>query len=485
MRDPSAPEHELVGTEIEDRYRVEKLLARGGMGAIYEGVHNTLGRRVAIKVLSRRYAKNEEAMSRFLREARTASRMDHPNIVAILDFGRLEHGEPYLVMELLEGRDLAHLIEHESPIKPARVLELLTPIAAALDAVHRQGLVHRDVKPANIFLAVLPDGSVIPKLLDFGLTAFLDPKENERLTREGIVVGTPHYVSPEAAEGAPTDHRTDVYSLGLVAFELLTGLLPIDNVRAMSLLYDKVRRPAPTLSQRSGKSFPAPLEQLVARTLSRNPERRPASAGELMVLFEEAITSTPESADRAPAPSSRTARPSAPLMALAAIALVLAVSIGVSVLSFANSRRAISVGSSAPTLTPSAEQPIPDRLPRGEDPPALLTTRRASRHVHARRPSNVGAPAAEHDPEHAAALTDEGLRALLHGQIVDARRILLEATEADPTHAAAWRGLGLASERMELVPEAAEAYRTYLALEPEASDRAEVQRRLDRLATTR
>src|SRR5690606_14739903 len=135
-----------------------------------------------------------EAVKRFQREARAASRIDHPNIVAILDLGRLDTGEPYLVMELLEGEDLADLIAREGPMRPARVVELLAPIANALDAVHREGLLHRDIKPANIFLAKKPDGTAVPKLLDFGLAALRDGPDADRLTREGIVVGTPHYV---------------------------------------------------------------------------------------------------------------------------------------------------------------------------------------------------------------------------------------------------------------------------------------------------
>ncbi|MCZ7683814.1 MAG: serine/threonine protein kinase [Sandaracinaceae bacterium] len=175
----------LIGAEIGGRYVVHELLARGGMGAVYQGVHLELGRAVAVKVLSSAYAREEEAVKRFQREARTAGRIDHPNIVAILDLGRLGSGEPYLVRELLEGVDLADCIAREAPMRPDRVVELLRPVANALDMVHAEGLLHRDIKPANIFLAARPDGSVTPKLLDFGLAALRDGTDADRLTREG------------------------------------------------------------------------------------------------------------------------------------------------------------------------------------------------------------------------------------------------------------------------------------------------------------
>ncbi len=300
-----------IGLEIADRYVIHERIARGGMGAIYRGVHLELGRTVAIKVLNDVYARDREAVCRFEREARCASRIDHPNIVAILDLGRLESGEPYLVMEALEGEDLADRIEREAPLSPERVLSILKPIASALDAVHREGLLHRDVKPANIFLAARGDGSIVPKLLDFGLAALRDPPAKDRLTREGVVVGTPHYLSPEGAQGERVDERADVYSLGLVAFEMLTGVLPIDG-RATSLLYEKVRRPAPTLSERTGTQFAPPIEELIARTLSRTREKRPASAGAFVAELEEIVGALTADTTRLDLPPAAGDEPAAP-----------------------------------------------------------------------------------------------------------------------------------------------------------------------------
>ena len=298
----------LIETEIGGRYRIEGRLATGGMGAIYHGEHIELGRKVAVKVLSEQCALNEQAVKRFHSEARASSVIDHPNVVDILDLGRLESGEPYLVMELLEGEDLADVIAREAPMSLTRVVELLDPIAHALDAVHREGVLHRDIKPANIFVTTAPDGSQHPKLLDFGLATLRESPSDDELTREGIVVGTPHYLSPEAAEGEAVDERADVYSLGVVAFEMLTGLRPIEGDEAASLLYAKVRAPAPTLSERSGARFGDALEQVVGRTLSRRPGNRPSSS---CALIEE-LRAAGAPGSIAPRPRLESERPAPP-----------------------------------------------------------------------------------------------------------------------------------------------------------------------------
>ncbi|MEQ8458908.1 MAG: tetratricopeptide repeat protein [Sandaracinaceae bacterium] len=535
----------LVGAEIAGRYRVDRRVASGGMGDVYEGEHIELGRRVAIKVLSPSYSRNEEAVARFLREARSASRIDHPAIVDIIDLGRLDSGEPYLVMELLDGEDLADVIAREAPVTAARVVELLGPVAQALDAVHEQGILHRDIKPANIFLSARSDGSVKPKLLDFGLAALREAPDEEKLTRDGIVVGTPHYVSPEAAEGEPVDQRTDVYSLGLVAFELMAGTLPFDGEKPMSLLYAKVRRPAPTLSAKTGRNFDPDVERLIGRTLSRTPSKRPETCGELLRELQRIAESLPadstlvdlpdasakEAADSKEAGVPERERPMVPseidipghgmpwrTIGIAA-ALLLLLGVGIAWRmggdETAPTARAEASGEEAePTLpiletdiasappTPpptAAEEPEAQEAAASPDEaePAAEPTPRRPR-VTARAPQEAAAeepaapatttpgpaaesPQAESDPERAAALAREGGTAILRGQFPRARQLYRQATYADPGHAGAWRGLGLASERMGLAPEAANAYQRYLRLAPSASDAAQVRERLARL----
>ena len=538
----------LVGAEIAGRYRVDRRVASGGMGDVYEGEHIELGRRVAIKVLSPSYSRNEEAVARFLREARSASRIDHPAIVDIIDLGRLDSGEPYLVMELLDGEDLADVIAREAPVTPARVVELLGPVAQALDAVHEQGILHRDIKPANIFLSARSDGSVKPKLLDFGLAALREAPDEEKLTRDGIVVGTPHYVSPEAAEGEPVDQRTDVYSLGLVAFELLAGTLPFDGEKPMSLLYAKVRRPAPTLTAKTGRSFDPDIERLIGRTLSRTPSKRPETCGELLRELQKIAESLPADSTLVDLPDASAKgdaeeggvpereRPMVPseidipghgvpwrTIGIAA-ALLLLLGAGVAWRMGADepdpSERAdasageiepalpvleTDIASAPPTPPPTAaEEPEAQEAaeePSGEVAAAEPTPRRprvsarptqeaAAQEPAAQEPAAPAtatqeapaeSPQAESDPERAAALAREGGTAILRGQFPRARQLYRQATYADPAHAGAWRGLSLASERMGLAPEAANAYQRYLRLAPGASDAAQVRERLARL----
>src|ERR1700759_4419256 len=198
IRDP------LVGTRIDDRYLVRGVLGRGGMGVVYEGVHERLGRPVAIKVLGPGIAGDRTAVERFLREARTASQLTHGNIVDVSDLGALPDGRPYLVMAMLQGTDLCSLLQQRGPQTPRRTAELLRGAAAALDLIHAKGYVHRDVKPENLMHIVREDGSEAVLVLDFGIVGLISP-EMQRLTAHGVVFGTPAYLSPEAIKGAPPD----------------------------------------------------------------------------------------------------------------------------------------------------------------------------------------------------------------------------------------------------------------------------------------
>lgn len=489
----------LLGRELDGRWVVLEPLARGGMGTVYRGAHLELGRAVAIKVLSHAQSASEEAVLRFLREARTAAEIDHPNIAPILDLGRLESGAPYLVMELLEGEDLAEVIAREAPMPLSRILELLGPVAQAIDAVHAAGLLHRDIKPANVFLAQRPDGRMMPTLVDFGLATRIESEnsgEERRLTREGVVVGTPHYVSPEAAEGAPIDARSDIYSLGLIVFEMLTGLLPIDGDDALTLLVERVRKPAPSLSGRSGRSFPLALERVMADTLSRRVERRPATAHALIAQLAE-LDGHPEA--NPPEPSAHIEEPSAPgapirpsttrrrRLGLALAALVMMLSVGL-LAPWSMSSEPEIVARPLPRRSERVPAPVPSEAPEARASAEVQSSTEASPTVEpipTPRPSPPDAtsslPARPRDPARAVALVEEGRAAFLRGRFPQARTLFRQAADTDRTHADAWRGLGIASERMGLIPEAATAYRRYLALNAGASDAAQVRERLERL----
>ena len=264
------------GDVVADRFRVVRQLAEGGMGYVYEAEHVELGRRGALKILQGDYGQNPTVVARFQREARTAAGIGHPNIVQVLDLGRLHDGAPYLVMEFLRGEDLEAPLERGETLTLERVCELLGPVASALDAAHARGIFHRDIKPANIFLANTGGGEVV-KLVDFGLAALRDA--DVKLTKLDMILGTPHYMAPEAAEGNAATAKADVYSLAAVAFELLTGHVPHEADSVVGILTAKVTETAPRLSDVTMRPLPRALDAIFADALSRDPERRPDTAG--------------------------------------------------------------------------------------------------------------------------------------------------------------------------------------------------------------
>jgi serine/threonine protein kinase len=269
----------LIDTRIDGRYTVRCVLGAGGMGVVYEGVHDDLGRSVAIKVLNAAWASDRTAVERFLREARTASSFSHGNIVDVTDLGRLPDGRPYLVMPRIVGVDLATLLAETGPQPAKRVGSLLSGVAAALDLVHARGFVHRDIKPENMMYVVREDGSETLMLLDFGIAAAV-MSSGPRLTRQGAIFGTPHYLPPEVCAGERPDARGDVYALAAVAFELITGELPFPLDDIMQLMATKVTSDAPALCAVTGRVFPSELERVIAQGLARDPKQRfPMASG--------------------------------------------------------------------------------------------------------------------------------------------------------------------------------------------------------------
>jgi serine/threonine protein kinase len=284
----------LIGARVGDRYTIKGVLGQGGMGVVYDGMHDELQRPVAIKVLNTLWATDQTAVQRFLREARTASSFSHGNIVDVTDLGRLPDGRPYLVMPKVPGIDLATLLHESGPQPAKRVGELLRGAASALDLIHARGYVHRDIKPENLMYCAREDGSETVMLLDFGIAAALMSNER-RLTTQGQVFGTPHYMAPEAATGALTDARGDVYALATVAFELITGSLPFDAENVMQVLSMKLVTEPPTLAQASGQHFPEQLEAVIACGLARDPAARYSTAGELVNAIALATEHAPVS----------------------------------------------------------------------------------------------------------------------------------------------------------------------------------------------
>ena len=254
------------------RYEIDATLGEGGMAVVYAGQDTVLGRPVAVKVLSSRYANDATFVERFRREAQSAAAMNHPNVVNVYDTGS-DDGTHFIVMELVEGRTLRDVIADDGPLLPERAAEIAEAVAAALAFAHERGIVHRDVKPGNIMIT--PTGDVT--VMDFGIARAMS---GDSLTQTATVLGTATYLSPEQAQGEPVDVRSDIYSLGVVLFEMLTATVPFDGESPVAVAYKHVREEAPRPSALN-PDVPDPLERIVLKSLAKNPENRYASANDL------------------------------------------------------------------------------------------------------------------------------------------------------------------------------------------------------------
>jgi serine/threonine-protein kinase len=270
----------LIGTLFAGRFRIEALLGSGGMASVYLARDETHGR-VALKLLHRRLLADVEIMGRFRREARAISLIEHPNIARVLDFGHSDLGVPYLAMEHVAGPDLGCVLAQGERLSPDRALSVLSQVAAALAAAHEAGVVHRDLKPSNVALVPGGDGrDDRVKVLDFGMAKILRADETASLSIPGATYGTPEYMSPEQISGEPLDHRTDVYSFGILAFELVAGRPPFVGSMVDVMDAHLSRAPGPP-SQASNRAVPPGIDGLVAKCLEKQPDRRYQDAKEL------------------------------------------------------------------------------------------------------------------------------------------------------------------------------------------------------------
>ncbi|HEX7186939.1 MAG TPA: Stk1 family PASTA domain-containing Ser/Thr kinase, partial [Actinomycetes bacterium] len=265
----------LVGRVLDGRYRVGARLARGGMATVYEAHDSRLDRIIALKVMHPSLADDEEFVSRFIREAHSAARLSHPNVVAVYDQGA-DQGHVFLAMELVRGRTLRDLIRESGHLSPRQALEVLEPVLAALGAAHQAGIVHRDVKPENVLIS---DDNRI-KVADFGLARAVSGN-NSHTTASGILMGTVAYLSPEQVEKGHADPRSDVYAAGILLYEMLTGLKPYDGETAIQVAYRHVHDDVPAPSTLV-PNLPAELDALVARATNRDPDKRPDDARRML-----------------------------------------------------------------------------------------------------------------------------------------------------------------------------------------------------------
>ncbi|MBK6461528.1 MAG: serine/threonine protein kinase [Myxococcales bacterium] len=281
----------LIGRTINDRFRITRLIARGGMGKVYLAEQSPLGRLCAIKVLNPSYngGAEPEFHKRFFLEASVTSRLSHPNTVTIFDYGVTEDDYYFMAMEYLEGQTLYQAIRRDGFITEERAVNIVSQICRGLREAHAIGVIHRDLKPANIFLVKHGDESDFVKILDFGLVKNVLEKAEDQITQTGLFMGSPKYMAPEQIHGAAVDARTDIYSLGVVLCELLTGKVPFDRATSVSILMAHVSESPPPLAELKPDIVASiEVEDIVHRCLAKNPDDRYASMDDLLLALRVA-----------------------------------------------------------------------------------------------------------------------------------------------------------------------------------------------------
>ncbi len=261
------------GALFAGKYRIERLLAEGAMGQVYVASQEPIGRPVAIKVLKSALATDQELVERFLREAVAVSNLHHPNTITVLDYGESEQGILYIAMEYLDGQNLEALLDRVGPLKVDRAVDIACQVASALTEAHHNGVLHRDLKPPNIFISEVKGKGEFVKVLDFGIAKLLDSTKAP-LTRAGMVFGTPEYMAPEQSSGGTLDGRTDLYALGVVLWQMLTAKLPYTGTNPVDTLLKHTTQPIPPLPEH----IPAPIRHFVSRAMAKNMADRPADA---------------------------------------------------------------------------------------------------------------------------------------------------------------------------------------------------------------
>jgi len=359
-----ATETDLPAGYAVGEYVIEEVLGRGGFGTVYRAVQPVIGKRVAIKVLSRKYSADGEIVSRFVAEARAVNQIRHRHIIDIFSFGQLPDGRQYYVMEYLEGKPLDQHLAENGPLELQSALPILRAIARALDAAHAKGVAHRDLKPENVFLARDDEGAPFPKLLDFGI-AKLSNNEGAlaHRTNTGVPIGTPYYMSPEQCRGKDVDHRTDIYSFGVLAYRLLTGAYPFDGA-LVDILHQQIHDEPPPPSSKN-PALEAHIDAAILWMMRKNPAERPRSVIAAVVALHDDKTPMPAITPSTlrgvtPVRRRRWIVPAAALLAVAASAAVFAV-------------MSRPPAEQPPAGEPSAAvaiQPAPPPSPASETPPA-------------------------------------------------------------------------------------------------------------------
>jgi serine/threonine-protein kinase len=289
----AAPD-DYIGKTVASKYLVERMIGEGGMGKVYRATQLALDKPVVLKVLRQALLSDASTVRRFQREAKAASRLNHPNSISVLDYGQSEDGAMYIAMEFVEGKDLHHVLTRDWPLPEGRVVRIMAQVLSALADAHAASVIHRDLKPENIMLEQRRGEADFVKVLDFGIAKIMDGtgEEEPALTRQGFVCGTPEYMSPEQARGATLDHRSDLYAVGVILYQLTSGRLPFDSDSALGFATKHlVEEPLPPSRRRPEAEISPAMERLIMRALSKSPDERPQTAeqfrAELLAIERE------------------------------------------------------------------------------------------------------------------------------------------------------------------------------------------------------
>jgi serine/threonine protein kinase len=485
-----APADPFLGAVVNGKYRVEALVGQGGMGRVYRARHLSLDREVVLKMLHRAYSGDPQIVKRFQREARAASRLDHPNSIAVLDFGEAEDGTLFMVMEYLAGRDLGKVVAEEFPLGDERIVRIGAQVLSALCEAHAKGVIHRDLKPENVMVVARRDNPDFVKVLDFGIAKIVSAGEGEpKLTQAGLVCGTPEYMSPEQARGAELDARSDLYSTGVLLYQLCTGALPFDSETPVGFLTAHLSQlPVPPRTRRPDLSISPSLDVLVSRALEKDPARRFQSADEMRTALLSCLPRARQHA--ASLPLAKPARPSRRpfwfFVATMAVAVAGGGAVVVMVRQTSAERRGFARDPSAEeSPLPASGQPGAKAVP----PPAAAPAQGPAAKVlldgaagPPREPPSrdLSPPAARPSPPpppaEGGSARGAGLfrraEALRARQDVDGAILLyLAALRADPGLFEAEKKLALCYQLKGDKRRAAERYRRYLSTDPADADR--------------
>lgn len=281
----------LLGMVVEGRYKIQSVIGQGSAGTVYKAVQELIGREVAIKVLHDYLVSDDEFIKRFRQEAKASSRLSHPNIITIYDFGLIPEGQrPYIAMDLLIGTPMSDLLSQIERLPLEEAIPVFSQVCSALGEAHRQGVVHRDVKPENIVLVERSGQKFFPIVVDFGIARLMEESDAAKITRTGTVCGSPTYMSPEQCTSSKVDHRSDIYSLGVVIYECLTGEVPFHSDELVRVMAMHLSDPPTPLNQvKPGLMFPEMLEEVVYKSLAKNPDQRYQSMEDFATALEESL----------------------------------------------------------------------------------------------------------------------------------------------------------------------------------------------------